>query len=185
MRIDTVIHRPRGFSLVEVMVALVVMSVGLLGIAKMQAVALSNTTVSSSRALAAIEAASLAASMHENRAYWNTTAPITPTISVQGTTVTNLPVNPAPTCLDVTTACTPIKLAAYELQQWANQLASLLPNDQVTITCTQTASAPVNCVIQITWSEKSVALNSQAQDQAMSVTNAGINDPTYELYVEP
>ena len=58
----------QGFSLVEVMVAVVVICVGLLGIAKMQAMALSNTTMSRQRSLAAIEAASIASAMHSNRA---------------------------------------------------------------------------------------------------------------------
>jgi len=60
----------RGFSLVEVMVAVVVICVGLLGIAKMQALALSNSNTSRLRSLAAIEAAGLAATMHSNREYW-------------------------------------------------------------------------------------------------------------------
>ena len=46
-----------GFSLVEVMVALVVICVGLLGIAKMQALALSNTTTSRLRAPLPVSAA--------------------------------------------------------------------------------------------------------------------------------
>jgi type IV pilus assembly protein PilV len=60
----------RGFSLVEVMVAVVVICVGLLGIAKMQALAMSNSNTSRLRSLAAIEAAGLAAAMHSNREYW-------------------------------------------------------------------------------------------------------------------
>lgn len=59
-----------GFSLVEVMVAVVVICVGLLGIAKMQALAMSNSNTSRLRSLAAIEAAGLAAAMHSNRQYW-------------------------------------------------------------------------------------------------------------------
>ena len=52
------------------MVALVVLCVGLLGILKLEAAAISSTTVASQRSLAALEAASLAASMHVNRGYW-------------------------------------------------------------------------------------------------------------------
>lgn len=63
-------NRARGFSLVEVLVALVVICVGLLGIAKMQALALSSMTTSRLRALAAFEAAGLAAAMHSNRGFW-------------------------------------------------------------------------------------------------------------------
>ena len=60
----------RGFSLLEVMVALVVLSVGLLGVVKLESVAYSSTNVASKRSIAALEAASLAASMHVNRGYW-------------------------------------------------------------------------------------------------------------------
>jgi type IV pilus assembly protein PilV len=70
-----------GFSLVEVMVAVVVICVGLLGIAKMQAMAVSNTNMSRQRSLAAIEAASIASAMHSNREYWagtGTTGLVTP-----------------------------------------------------------------------------------------------------------
>jgi len=45
---------PFGFSLVEVMVAIVVICVGLLGVAKLQALALSNTTTARLRSLAAL-----------------------------------------------------------------------------------------------------------------------------------
>ena len=62
--------RARGFSLVEVLVALLVISIGLLGIAKMQALALANTNGGRLRALASIEAASLAASMQAERSFW-------------------------------------------------------------------------------------------------------------------
>ena len=43
---------------------------GLLGLAKMEALAISSTSVASSRSLAAIEASSLAAAMHANPGYW-------------------------------------------------------------------------------------------------------------------
>ena len=77
-------QRIQGFSLVEVMVAVVVICVGLLGIAKMQAMALSNTNMSRQRSLAAIEAASIAASMHSNRQYW-ALAIVTPfSVSISG-----------------------------------------------------------------------------------------------------
>src|SRR5689334_6960443 len=73
--------RVRGFSLIEVMVAVIVICVGLLGIAKMQALALSNTTTARMRSLAALEAASLAAAMHSNRQYWGNTPPASLTLT--------------------------------------------------------------------------------------------------------
>ena len=71
-----------GFSLLEVMIALVIIAIGLLGIAKMQALALSNTGASRSRALAAIEASSLAGAMHANRAYWASANSVPGTVTI-------------------------------------------------------------------------------------------------------
>jgi len=174
------IRRQRGFSLVEVMVALVVMSVGMLGIAKMQAAALSNTAIASTRSLAAIEASSLAALMHANRGYWSSLAVAT-SITLQGGTVTPN-VAPLPDC--IAAACLPAGLAQYDLQDWTKAAAQVLPPDYLAkITCIATVTPP-NCTIQIQWAEKSVAVNKDGQAQA---TNAGldVNFPRYELYVEP
>ena len=68
----------RGFTLLEVLVAILVTSVGLLGLAKMQALAVSSTQVASSKSIIAMQTAGLAAAMHGNRAYWgNGLAPAT------------------------------------------------------------------------------------------------------------
>src|ERR1700675_2427505 len=59
-----------GFTLIEVLVALIITAIGLLGIAKIQALVYANTSSASARGLVAIQAAGLAAAMHANRAYW-------------------------------------------------------------------------------------------------------------------
>src|SRR5204863_9281896 len=59
-----------GFSLLEVLVTLIVIAIGLLGLAKTQAAAVSNTQVSRVRSLIALQAESLAGAMHGNRGYW-------------------------------------------------------------------------------------------------------------------
>lgn len=181
--------RARGFSLVEVLIALIVLSVGLLGIAKMEALALSSTAVSSRRALAAIEAASLADAMHVNRGYWASSA-ASVDITATGTTMTNPPASPIPTCTYGAAApCTPAGLAAYDLQQWVNALNPLLPNYQATIQCNN--STPIECSIQLQWSEQAVGMNNgQAQSSSSPTsetagTAAAIQNPTYTLYVEP
>lgn len=173
--------RARGFSLVEVMVALIVMSIGLLGVAKMQAAALSNTAIASTRSLAAIEASSLASSMHANRGYWSSPGVAT-TITLRGTTVTP---NVAPAADCVAVSCTPAGLAAYDLQQWTNAALEVLPPDYLaTITCTPTITPP-NCTIQIQWAEKSVSVNKDGQTTAAADPSLALNLPKYELYVEP
>src|SRR5579862_9783339 len=62
--------RARGFTLLEVMVALMVTTIGLLGIAKLQALAYASTGSASVRSLVALQVAGLAAAMHADRGYW-------------------------------------------------------------------------------------------------------------------
>lgn len=186
----------RGFSLIEVLVALIVVSVGLLGIAKMQAIAYSSTGVASKRSLAAIEAASLASSMHANRAYWSvsTVAPLTTTITGAAVTASS----DAALLANVNcqqggiAPCTPRQLAAYDVNSWAAALRGLLgPSDRANIACVNPApvNTPVTCTVTISWTENQVALNSQeaaAANAAVASNNpAALQLPSYTLYIEP
>jgi type IV pilus assembly protein PilV len=180
--------RERGFSLVEVMVAVVVICVGLLGIAKMQALALSNTNTSRLRSLAAIEAASLAAAMHSNRNYWGnatgvyTVTPAAVTSTTDGATagIANAEMGPPPpVACENGNICDAQNLAAYDLAKWAGSLGAVLPNPQATVTFTGIPGvpAPPAFTITITWNENAVAMMKQ-ETGALAL-------PTYTLYVEP
>ncbi len=184
--------RTRGFSLIEVMVALVIIAVGMLGIAKMQALALSTTESSGVRSLVAIEAASLAASMHANRDYWvagppppsftvavQTTGP--GVVSVAITDATNT-LNVAANCASVTPCATPALVAAYDVQQWGIALGQVVPAANAVVNCNN-AAVPLACTIQIVWVENVTSTNNAA---AATSSAAGVlNSPTYTLYVEP
>jgi len=180
--------REAGFSLIEVLVSLVIVSVGLLGIAKMQALAYASTGIASKRSLAAIQASSLASSMSANRAYWAAgLAP--PTITINGTAIASAdPALSAVTDCTNGVQCTPRQVAAYDLQTWALGLKPLLYNDQITITCTQ-GVVPVNCVVTLTWTENQAAINSQEAAAATAAVAAGtpaaLQLPSYTLYVQP
>jgi type IV pilus assembly protein PilV len=170
-------RRARGFSLMEVMVALVVSTIGLLGLAKMEALAMSSTGVASSRSLAAIEASSLAAAMHANPGYWQAgTAQASYTIS--GTATTN-PYAASPTCtLTGTSSCSVQAMAFNDLNQWAGAVSQVLPGYVATINCSQ-ANFPVTCTIELQWTENGVAVNAQ-QTQMGSLVPA-----QYILFVQP
>jgi type IV pilus assembly protein PilV len=176
-------HRSAGFSLVEVMVALVVVSIGLLGLAKMESLALSSTSVAGSRSIAALQASSLAAAMHANPGYWAAgVAPASTSISYIGgvLTITDPGLAAAATCLTAGTAsCVPGAMAAYDVQQWAAAVKGVLPGYLATVNCTITVGIPVTCTIQIQWSEGAVAGNSAQTNMA------GLNQPTYTLFVQP
>ena len=173
-----------GFSLMEVMVALVVVSIGLLGLAKMESLALASEDVSGTRTIAAMQASSLAAMMHADRGYWGSTS-VTASAVVTGggtgyaVTDTTLTYAASPSCTG-TSSCTPVQLAANDLYNWGTGLQGLLPGYQATITCTPTvAAAPVTCMITVSWVENTIAAN--AQQTSMST----LPGPSYTLNVEP
>ena len=166
-RAPTPLFRASGFSLVEVMVAVVVICVGLLGIAKMQAMAVSNTNMSRQRSLAAIEAASIASAMHSNREYWASFPAAFSVSIVSGAPAGALPVvastrpvaarhkrsrtsdrrslSPCIGTNNGLATCSPAAagnsaaLAAFDLARWWNALSGLLPDPvTATITCPAT-----------------------------------------------
>jgi type IV pilus assembly protein PilV len=173
----------KGFSLVEVMVALIVMSVGLLGIAKMQALALSSTTSARARSIAALEASSLASTMSADRAYWaNVTADPAVTFSAGAVTAGDPALQ-----LNATCPCTPPQIAFDDLSAWATDLNLQLPNVQGSVSCSTPAAVtpptppplptPVSCTISLNWTEQQVVSNAQQTTAA-----AAIN---YTLHVNP
>jgi type IV pilus assembly protein PilV len=197
----------RGFTLVEVMVALIVIAIGMLGIAKMQGLALSSTGASRSRALAAVEASGLAAAMQANRAYWSAATSVPGTIGI--TTAGGVGTVTVPDSATMQTAvtaaagvacsgmgmtlscycttgqgapCTTISLAGADIYDWAQSLATFLPNASASVTC-HNANQPVDCTIAISWNENTVALTSQ-QQSAIS-TNGSTVAVGYTLYVVP
>jgi type IV pilus assembly protein PilV len=180
-------HRQQGFTLLEVMVALFVLSVGLLGVVKLEALAYSSTNIAAKRSIAALEAASLAASMHVNRGYWTTPDAAGATIVVNAATVAPNGVavpNGAPLLGAVATVlqncksavpCLPVNMAAYDLQEWALALETVATTTVATINCG--TATPVSCMINIQWAEN--AVNMSAQE------TGALASPSYTLYVEP
>jgi type IV pilus assembly protein PilV len=201
-----------GFTLVEVLVAVVIIAIGLLGIAKMESVALGSTGVAQQRSIAALQAASLAGAMHANRGYWGIgLAPAT--ITITGTTITQSGGGSLSTAVSCVVGvagnaapCTPTQVAANDLQQWAKDvngapsysnpsgpsgtptplpLNPALPFQVTTISCSQNVNVPVSCTIQMVWSENTVAINAQSNNASAASAATGFNVPTYTLYVEP
>jgi type IV pilus assembly protein PilV len=192
--------RAGGFTLLEVMVAVVVTAIGLLGIAKIQALAYASTTTASVRSLVALQASGLAASMHADRAYWSAGTPVPITITTQGTTsvisdntLNTTATGPKDCWLGGAAApCTqPATIAAFDLHTWANALNApgmlLNLNPVTTINCPSTP-LPVTCTITVTWNEKAVSVNSQGVANTVVANGTAQNgtfQPTYILYVEP
>ncbi len=183
-----------GFSLVEVMVALMVISVGLLGIAKMQALALSSTSNARSRSLAALEAASLASTMRADRSYWTSTAAdpnVAITTAPVGFTADDTAlVAPGAGCSSASACTNPAQLAAQDVTDWANALSTAIPGGAATIKCTvATATVPTSCRITLTWTENLVQLNTATATGATQADTkaalANVATTNYTLFVDP
>lgn len=204
----------RGFSLVEVMIALIVICVGLLGIAKLEALMLSSTGTSRLRSLVALQAASLASSMHANRNYWDGTSSywnptsngniaLTATESAGNTTFTGTPAalqaetGSPPTCQESTpgtsvAACTAQDMAAYDLSQWVGAtsggtttgLASVLKNSTITVGCAPNAAANNVVTCTITIQWNENTVAANTQEQTAGAP-ASFQTQTYTLVIEP
>ena len=173
-------RRVGGFSMVEVLVSMVIAAVGLLGFAKLQAAALSNTQTARTRSLVAMQAASLAAAMNANRAYWGS-ADAPAHVTMRGGEVSDPEgvLSAAATCLG--SGCTPAQLAADDLQSWARTAQTQFPDHEASVSCSTAAAAPVHCVIEVSWSEKTVAINRSTA----AAPAAMVSRQQYTLYVEP
>lgn len=181
------LKRSAGFSLIEVMVALVVCAIGLLGLAKMESLALSSTSVASARSIAAIEASSLGSAMHANPGYWaGGLAPATTTVYYKSSgalTISDSGLSSAATCTTAGTgSCSVGLMAAYDVQQWAAALKTVLPGFYSTIQCS-TTGFPVTCTVQIQWAENAVAANAAQTGIGTGANNLAA--PTYTLFVQP
>lgn len=191
-----------GFSLVEVLVALIVIAIGLLGIAKLEALALSSTNTAGTRSLAALEASSLAATMHADRDYWAAgLAPAMFTVRGGNPGASGaLSISDAGLASALTSAgqygctsasgrpqpyCTPVEMAAWDLSVWAKNLP--MPDYLATVSCSQTVGVPVDCSIRLQWAERATAINSQEATyaEAHTASPAAFQNPTYVLDVEP
>jgi type IV pilus assembly protein PilV len=195
LRSSGLCRRTQGFSLVEVLVALIVICIGLLGIAKMQALALSNMTTSRLRALAAFEAASLAGAMHSNRNYWATTPagftvtvnPVaTPAVASSDAALSVLASNDylggpnaangavgQNACVGTVAgaaACATSNnlqaLAAYDLARWTASLTGLLPNPTASISCPNVAGGTIPTSCTIQISWTEKAVSMNQQEAA-------------------
>ena len=133
----------RGFSLLEVLISLAVLSVGLLGLAALQTVGLRINHDSYQRTQATIMAYDIADRMRANSA--GLTA---------GRYVVLVSTNP--TGLDcIASACTPDQLADYDVRTWHEMLALKLSNGQGAISA---PSAAGTRTITITWLENDLPM---------------------------
>jgi len=148
--------RQRGFTLLEILVAIVVLSIGLLGLAGLQVVSLNNNQIAYYRAIASQQTYDMADRIRANL------------VGVRAGNYSNLAAGlPAgnPDCISAN--CTAANMAISDHRQWNTLNAGLLPAGDGTVVCEDgdpgagCTAATGNWVINITvsWTEKNAAGN--------------------------
>lgn len=170
----------RGFTLLEVMIAMFVTAIGLLGLAKMQALAISSTQNAGSRSLIAFQVGSLVSAMHANKSYWGYgNAPAT--FSARGLVVTDssgeLNASVSGGCLSAT--CTPTQLAAADMQSWVASMNGRFPTYNAIVNCTTAITAPVGCEVFVSWSENRIGISKA------SAGGADTQVQSFSVYAKP
>ena len=153
-------NKQKGFTLIEIMIAIVVFSFGLLGVAGILTVAVKSNHNGYMRSQASFMASSILDSMRRNvKAVWNGDYDVTVSgySDISGLCTTTSPCNPA-------------ALAARDVQFWSNTFSAILPNSSGSIACVQEGALldttgqinaafyeiePYNgiCTVTLTWTE--------------------------------
>ncbi len=142
--------------MLEVLIAVLVFSLGMIGLAGLLIFAIQSNHVAYLRTQATFLAHGMAARMGANPAgLWNGDYNIT-AIKAPGT--------PVPPC---TSGCTPAALATHDIEAWSQQVHTFLPQARGNIDCTTSALSTVppagnyglrppyggKCTMKLTWNE--------------------------------
>ena len=135
--------RQLGFTMVEVLVALVVLAIGLLGIAALYLNSLQAGRTAIYRTEAVALAADLADRVRMNRSAQNAYAAAFTDVEV-----------PVSAC-ETTGGCTDVELATTDLSSWKQAITERLPEGegQVLVTLPVAAGEPTSYVVTVRWSE--------------------------------
>ena len=137
------LRRESGFSMVEVLVALVVLAIGLLGIAALYL----NSLQSGRTAIYRTQAINLAADLAD-RIRMNRTAQ-----AAYDTAFADA--EAAVAACETVGGCTDVDLASTDLANWKQEIAQQLPGGegQVAVTLPVAAGEPANYVVTVRWTE--------------------------------
>ena len=144
-------NREGGFTLLEILVAIVVISLGLLGLAGLQVVSLNGNQIAYYRGLAAQQTYDMTDRIRANVAGVGAGNYDAPTATTD------------PGCID--SACSESQIASADFVQWNNTNALLLPGGAGTVQCAIGPTVPCTNVvassnrvfdITVTWIEKNM-----------------------------
>lgn len=181
----------KGLTMIEVLVVLVILSIGLLGVAGLQITSIKQTANSGMQTQAMILAGDLVERIRANREAIVQGNQMTVTMSNYGKAVgADLPATSVASCTS-SSGCTPESMADNDLYEWGVSIRNSLPvtsdllkNNTYICLDSNTADATVcdglgsTVVIQLAWQDNTeVAVNGQLDDST--------NIHTYQMVFEP
>ena len=161
-----------GFTLIEVMIAMLVLSLGLLGIASTLIAALHSSTSNYLQQQAVQSTYDILDRMRSNFAAASTTGTSNPYIAALSAPSTTAP---TPDC--TATSCGANQMAAYDVWQWQTTIKNSLPGGLGSVAVTPIGLAPQTAQVTITiqWSDQ----------PAQSTFNpTGLTSRTYTVVTE-
>ncbi|MHB8448409.1 MAG: type IV pilus modification protein PilV [Rudaea sp.] len=171
-------HSSRGFTLLEVLIALLIFSLGVLGMAGLLAVSVRTNHSAYLRTQATFLAQSMADRMRANASWalWTNlynspaggwTAPVSPTNAANCQSGGSK------------TSCTYADVANRDIAVWTAQIARFLPNATESINCSGAPSIPIStypmlppyggtCTVSISWNESTLVVAGSPNTETLS-----------------
>ena len=159
-----------GFTLIEVLVSMIILAIGLLGLAALQGISLKDNQDAYLFSQANALAYEMSDRIKANKLGWNPTGT---TVSIPAA-VSNCTVG----CNSATASCTPYQMAAYDYCYWQQKATTMLLTGATAVITTSvgtapcTGSAPSLC-LTMTWSRANQSLSNST------------NTASYQLEVTP
>lgn len=159
----------RGFSMLEILVTLFLITMWLLSSAGVQSASLQFNKAAQFRTQAVYLATELAERMQANRA-----AAVAGSYTASGSVA-----NAAKDC--TTATCSSDELAQFDLAEWSNRVAAVLPNGSMTVTPVAVAN-PITYRIVISWSDRrsdrTYSTTGNSESFSYTATKTVFNDAT-------
>jgi type IV pilus assembly protein PilV len=158
--------RQGGFSLLEVMISVIILAIGVIGIAALQL----TTSVYNESSLHRSQAATLAREMVERMR-----------INLDEAKAGNYDITTLPSltrnCTGSTKNCTPTQMKDHDLRVWSARVTSLLPSANASIN-TDTSTDPVEITLHLSWDES----RGQRTDANCLDSNSTCQDFVFKLF---
>ncbi len=176
----------KGMSLIEVLVGMVVAALGLMGMARLQSLAINQTLNADAQSYAALATENLSAVMKANRAFWNSGSLASPfeiridqnnATVIRGTGAGSLAT--ATKNCQTASDCDSTEVAAFDLRRLAAEVAGFASAGRMEIKRVGSTLPPV-FQVTVAWSEKTMSLGGNSTKYG-----AGVASSRYRILVRP